>query len=113
MSEMLPIEFASENEWEICRAKMRYPNKKSARSMINYLLRGHRTHGRAIDLRTYCCPLCHAWHLTKQVKSIKSDNLRALADHLIRHRFEVRQRRKHFFERRPLDDLSPYGAELA
>ena len=109
----MPLEIVSESELENCPAKVRYPTKKIARSMINHLLRGHLTHGRAADLRTYCCPICHSWHLTKQVDFSKSNNLRALAIRLLKHRFEVRQRRERFAARHPLDELSPYAIELA
>lgn len=108
---MLPLGIPSQGEFVSCRAKVCYRTKKSARSKINSLLRGHRTHGRAADLRTYCCPVCHGWHLTKDVVS-KSGNLRAVTFRLLMHRFEVRRRRELFAARHPLDDLSPYLVDL-
>ena len=106
MSEMFPIAWVSERERASCRSKTRYAKKKTARSVINEILRGHRGHGRAADLRTYCCPVCHGWHLTKDVEGPNRDNRRAVAFQRLVHRYEVRRRRELFAARHPLDDFS-------
>lgn len=48
--------------------KMRYDDKKSAITQMNFCLRRRGRHGRAQKLRAYHCPDCNGWHLTKQVK---------------------------------------------
>ncbi len=108
MSEILPLKFVSEIEQERCRAKVRYPTKKIALSVKNQILRRHRGHRRTPDLRTYCCPACHRWHLTKDVDSPKSGNRRAQTLRFLMHRLTVRQRRELFAARHPIDDFSPH-----
>lgn len=46
--------------------KWRYPDKKTARSVVNERLhgRGRGRRGRPEFLRPYFCNECHAWHLT-------------------------------------------------
>ncbi len=109
MSEIRPLECVSEIEQERCRAKVRYSTKKIALSVKNQILRGHRGHRRAADLRTYCCPACHGWHLTKDVDSPKSGNGRALTLRFLMHRLQVRQRRELFAARHPFDDFAPHS----
>lgn len=46
-----------------CR-KNRYPDKKSALTARNAVLRGHRRN-QPKSLRAYPCPDCAGWHLTK------------------------------------------------
>ncbi len=47
--------------------KTRYPDRKAAQSAINLFNRSKRgRHGRPESVRSYACPNCHGWHLTKR-----------------------------------------------
>jgi hypothetical protein len=48
--------------------KRRYPDRKAAQSAINLLLRRRGRHGIPEALRSYPCPQCRGWHLTKKVR---------------------------------------------
>lgn len=49
-----------------CR-KVQYPDRKSAVSAINLLMkRGTRRRNKPKFLRTFVCPDCQSWHLTSQ-----------------------------------------------
>jgi hypothetical protein len=48
----------------MCESKIRYPDKKAARTAINCALRRRRK--RPETLRAYACPFCEGWHLTHQ-----------------------------------------------
>ncbi len=86
-----------------CQGKSRYPTKKAAQTHRNRLLRKHHPRHVPFQLRSYCCPICDGWHLTKRVDAPKAVNPR---DDLIRrlyHRLAVRQRlevrsARHFVE---------------
>jgi len=49
---------------EMCGAKTRFESKKDAQTAINHIMRGHRRK-RPKQLRSYPCPNCNGWHLTK------------------------------------------------
>lgn len=51
----------------MCESKHRYPDKKSARTFLNFARRMRGRRGRALELRAYDCPVCKGWHVTKQV----------------------------------------------
>lgn len=46
----------------MCTGKIRYDDKRNARTKINELKKR-----RGVSLRPYPCPYCHGWHLTKSV----------------------------------------------
>lgn len=49
--------------------KNRYPDKKAAASMANFLKKresGDRRRGRQKNYRIYCCPDCKGWHLSSK-----------------------------------------------
>lgn len=48
-----------------CTGKHRYPNKKSAATKLNRIMRSHRRN-RPDYLRAYHCEHCNGWHLTKE-----------------------------------------------
>lgn len=54
----------------MCLIKTRYASKKDAQTACNARLNGRKgyRHNRPTDLRLYPCPICHGWHLTKQLK---------------------------------------------
>lgn len=50
-----------------CAAKHRYPDELSARAAGMYAIETHRNTD-ALD--AYQCPICHGWHLTRQINGI-------------------------------------------
>ncbi len=58
----------SKQFWAAC-GKNRYPDKKAAQTELNRLKNERGRHGRPEWLRTYPCPDCLGWHITKGIPS--------------------------------------------
>lgn len=49
---------------KMCSSKRKY-TKREAETVMNAFRRHRGSHGRPESLRSYVCPFCNGWHLTK------------------------------------------------